>query len=241
MIAFTPIVAEASRAPLVALPELAGDGDILVLAPHPDDESLASGGAIAAAVAANRRVHVAVVTDGARSHPNSATHPPAKLSDLRRSEVQAAVDILTDGSSTVIWLGYPDMAAPDDAGAFADVAVQLRPVLENVSAIWTTWNGDPHPDHQRVWRLARWLVARHPGIRMFACPVWGRVQGPMQDAKCLGMRRFHTGPYRALKARAVAAHVSQMTGLIGDDPQGFRMPAELAAHFVDTDEIYIPS
>ena len=76
---------------------------------------------------------------------------------------------------------------------------------------------------------------------MFACPVWGRVQTPVAGASSIGLRCFQTAAFRDLKARAVAAHVSQMTGLIDDDPSGFRMPQNLAAHFVVADEIFIPA
>ncbi|MFC4671663.1 PIG-L deacetylase family protein [Seohaeicola nanhaiensis] len=241
MIQFTPVVMETREAPLAGIDELAGGGDILVLAPHPDDESLAMGGAIAAAAATGRRVHIAVVTDGARSHPNSASHPPEALRALRRTEVGRAVDILTEGRGFLHWLGFPDMAAPADEATFAEVEARLMPVLGDVTAIWTTWNGDPHPDHQRVWRLAHWLSGRWPGVRMFACPVWGRVQTPVAGGDWQAARRFASGPHRAAKARAVAAHVSQMTDLIRDDPDGFRMPDDLARHFIDSDEIFIPS
>ncbi|MBN8189761.1 MAG: PIG-L family deacetylase [Rhodobacteraceae bacterium] len=238
---FTHIMTEAARAPAIALDELAGPGDILVLAPHPDDESLAMGGAIVAASQTGRRVQVAVLTDGGRSHPNSATHPPRVLSALRRREVETAVRILTGGRASPIWLGYPDMAAPDDDEAFAHAAHCLEPALEKATALWTTWHGDPHPDHQRAWRLARWIATRRPALRLFACPVWGRVQTPVEGAASDGLRRFATDGYKRTKAKAVAAHVSQMTRLIADDPEGFLMPPELAAHFVETDEIFIPS
>ncbi|MEQ8291240.1 MAG: PIG-L deacetylase family protein [Roseovarius sp.] len=238
---FTPIVASARVAPYAELAELTGPGDVLVLAPHPDDESLGMGGAIAAAVEAGHAVHVAVVTDGSRSHPGSHSHPPKVLSALRKAEVTAAVTILTGGRTTPIWLGYPDLWAPETNEAFAEVAERLAPVLPGVTAIWTTWPGDPHPDHQRVWRLALWCAAGAARPRVFGCPVWGRVQNPVIGAGCEGMLQFRTGPYRALKARAIAAHASQMTGLISDTPDAFRMPRELAEHFVSTDEIFIPA
>lgn len=240
MIAFTPVMAAAAAAPAATLRELAGRGDILVLVPHPDDESLAMGGAIAAAADSGRRVTVAIVTDGARSHPNSTSHPGPALAALRRQEVERAVAILTCGRAQPIWLGYPDLAAPDDATAFALIEDRLEMALHRATAIWTTWDGDPHPDHQRVFRLGRHLASRWPALKFYSCPVWGRVQTPVAGAGIDGLRRFDTADFRDLKRRAVAAHVSQMTDLIDDDPAGFRMPAELAAHFVTADEIFIP-
>ncbi|QHQ35389.1 PIG-L deacetylase family protein [Algicella marina] len=240
MMAFTEIIAQAECAPSAQLAELTGPGAVLVLAPHPDDESLAMGGAIAAASAAGHRVHVAIVTDGAKSHPKSKAYPAAALSALRKSEVEKAVGLLTAGRETPIWLGYPDQGAPDDPETFVEVEARLADLLLHVTAIWTTWNGDPHVDHQRVWRLAR-RIANGLGCGMFGCPVWGRVQPPLAGVSSAGLRRFQTTSYRALKACAVAAHASQMTGLIDDDPEGFRMPLDLAAHFVAADEIFIPA
>ena len=239
MIDFTPLMAEAQAAPVARLADLTGRGAVLVLAPHPDDESLAMGGAIAAASDAGHRVHIVIVTDGALSHPNSRAYPAAALAALRRSEVEAAVAILTAGRETPIWLGYPDQGAPDDPDSFAAAETRLA-ALDDVTAVWTTWNGDPHSDHQRVWRLARW-IAGGLDCPMFGCPVWGRVQSPVAGASHADMKRFPTADFQDRKARAVAAHVSQMTGIIDDDPDGFRMPEDLAAHFVATDEIFIPS
>jgi len=245
MIRFTEVVARAAAAPEARLEELTGPGHVLVLAPHPDDESLAIGGAIAAAVEAGTRVDVAVVTDGSRSHPHSVSHPPKALAALRRREAEAAVRQLSRGRSPLIWLGYPDQAAPEDEAAYAQAAALLAPALEKATAIWTCWNGDPHGDHQKVWQLARWLAARRAeeghALRVFGCPVWGRVDGPAEGGETEGLLRFHTARWRARKARAVAAHASQMTALISDDPHGFRMAPDLAEHFIRSDEIFIPA
>lgn len=241
MIALTAFAQKAANAPEAALSDLAGPGDVLVIAPHPDDESLAMGGAIMAAVEAGRRVHVAILTDGSRSHPNSASHPADVLAAVRRAEVEAAVTILTGGRTSALWLGYTDMAAPDSESAFDEVARRLEPVLEGVSAIWTTWDGDPHPDHQRAFRLARHLRQTRADVIVAAFALWARVQEPMAGACDGTLRRFATGRHRERKRSAVAAHVSQMTDLIKDDPDGFTMPPDLADHFVSSDELVILS
>ena len=79
---------------LVALDDIIGGGTCLILAPHPDDESLGCGGLIAACVAAGRPPLVAVLTDGAGSHPNSRTYPPDRLRAVRAQEVRTAVGML---------------------------------------------------------------------------------------------------------------------------------------------------
>jgi hypothetical protein len=44
---------------------------------------------------------------------------------------------------------------------------------------------------------------------------------------------------RARKRRALACHRTQMSSLIGDDPEGFVMPEWMQEHFVEHPEIYL--
>lgn len=236
---FRPIVSRAELSPAVGIDVLAGDGDVLVLAPHPDDETLGCGAAIAAAVEAGRRVHVVVVTDGAASHPDSRSHPPARLAALRAGEVATAVRRLTGGASEPILLGYPDQGAPDRPEAHAEIADRLAPQMRGLGAIWSAWEGDPHPDHQRTWTLARFLSALSPSARLLAYPVWGRVQGEAEAPLDRPLLRFAAAPWRAIKANALDAHRSQTTRMISDDPAGFMLEPCLARHFVEHDEIFI--
>ena len=73
---------------------LAPAGAVLVIAPHPDDETLGCGLAIRAALAAGRDVAVLLLTGGGASHPASRACPPNAMKSLRRSEFAAALDAL---------------------------------------------------------------------------------------------------------------------------------------------------
>lgn len=67
---------------------------VLVLAPHPDDESLGCEALLAHAFArptANFRAHVVCLTDGAASHPGSEAVSPSRLAAIRRLELRAAI------------------------------------------------------------------------------------------------------------------------------------------------------
>ncbi len=50
----------------------------LILAPHADDESLGCGGLIAACCERGQQPVVAILTDGAASHPGSKRYPPER-------------------------------------------------------------------------------------------------------------------------------------------------------------------
>src|ERR1700710_724852 len=84
-----------------------GAGRLTVVAAHPDDESLGAGGLIASAARAGWSVDVIVATDGDASHPNSPTHDPAVLAQIRRREVVAAVAVLAP-EATLTFLALPD-------------------------------------------------------------------------------------------------------------------------------------
>ena len=73
------------------LDDIIGTGTCLILAPHPDDESLGCGGLIAACAAAGRPPLVVILTDGAGSHPNSREFPPNRLRAVRAQEARDAV------------------------------------------------------------------------------------------------------------------------------------------------------
>ena len=67
-------LAAADALPLASLDALLGSRGLVVVAPHPDDESLGCGGLIAAARASGRPVHLVVVSDRCGSHTQSRLH-----------------------------------------------------------------------------------------------------------------------------------------------------------------------
>lgn len=234
------IMRAAHGAPWVGIEELAGAGAIMVLAPHPDDESLGCGAAIAAASRKGRRIIITVLTDGAGSHPNSRTHPPARLAALRERELRRAVYRLTCGKGRVIMLRYPDGNIPNSPREQVRIIARLLAIVdeENVSAIWTTWEEDPHCDHQIAASLSKQVVEFHPEITLWRFPIWGRFTQATLAAMDR-LVRFETAAYWRIKAAAIAAHRSQMTRLIADDPQGFILAREKRRHFQISPEYFI--
>jgi LmbE family N-acetylglucosaminyl deacetylase len=77
--------------PFRPLRQMLEDRPFIVIAPHPDDESLECGGLIADACEQGLRAKVVIVSDGAGSHPNSKAYPPDRLihSVRRRQDKRA--------------------------------------------------------------------------------------------------------------------------------------------------------
>jgi len=98
-------------------PDVKSSDRILIFAPHPDDESLGTGGLIARAVEKNATVKVVMVTDGSRSHTHTIFNQfrastnlteNVSLPELRHNETLKALKNLGLNESDVIFLGYPD-------------------------------------------------------------------------------------------------------------------------------------
>ncbi|MBU8537832.1 PIG-L deacetylase family protein [Falsiroseomonas tokyonensis] len=218
---------------------LGPDGAALVLAPHPDDESLGCGGLIAACAAAGRRVTVVVVSDGAGSHPGSEAWPPPRLAALRQAETRAAVTELgLDAGRDLHFLGLPDRAVPWQGPAFDAALARLAQLAPARCTILAAWQHDPHADHATSFVLAQALQRRlAPGARLLAYPVWGLAHAhpvpgfplpppPGMPAPPRGYR-LDVRPWLPAKRRAIAAHRSQLGQVVRDDPVGFVLPQAL--------------
>lgn len=239
MFRLSEVMIRAATAPFAKLDEMIGSGGVVVLAPHPDDESLGCGGLLSAAAAAGRRTAVIAITDGRKSHPSSPSVDAEALAKLRAKEMHAAVATLHP-SIALHALGFHDCDAPEAPPA-SDAAVDtILSVVDRVraTALLTTWRGDPHKDHVATDALARQVAKMRPGLRLWSYPVWGRFSeagAPMPEM----ILRFDTETIRATKAAAIACHRSQMTRLIADDPEGFMMSSAMQQHFIEHPEVYL--
>ena len=229
------LLRRAAGAPMVDIAAIA-PGTVLVLAPHADDETLGCGEAIVAARRLGRKVAIALVTDGAASHPNSRTHPPHVMRDLRRQEFAAAVAVLCPTIRTVAF-DFPDAASTGDEAERERLLAALEPFAREVepAVIWTAWEYDPHCDHCATARAAR-VLGERLGVPVLSYVVWGRFGERLPEGS---MARFASAPANGRKRAAASHYRSQLTHLVTDDPDGFVMPAALTEHFLSTPEIFV--
>ena len=210
--------------PFGTVGDLVGRDPFLVLAPHPDDETLGCGGLLIAAERDGVPGHVLILTDGAASHPNSRRYPPPALAALRRGEAARALAALGLPAGRLDHLGLRDAATPSDGPEFdaAVDAIAARAGAIGARTLFVTWGHDPHCDHETAFAMAR-ATARRERLRLWAYPVWGLHLPPdddLDEAPPRGLR-LDVAADRAAKRRALDCHASQVTRLIDDDPGGF--------------------
>lgn len=221
-------------------------GKTVVFAPHPDDESLGCGGAIALLRTHDLPVSVVTVSDGTLSHPNSIKFPPGKLRDLREREMIDALEILGVGADKNSFLRYRDRSVPNENSTdFPSAVEKIKNILaaENAQTILAPWRFDPHPDHRATWQIvSRALKLLNLKIRLIEYPIWLWELAEEKDLPPeneFAMWRLNITEVVETKHRAIHAHRSQTTDLIDDDPHGFRLSPEVLAHFAVDFEVYL--
>lgn len=219
-------LAALDAAPIVDLDALTGSRGLVVLAPHPDDESLGCGGLIAQAVARGRDVRLIILTDGSGSHPLTETFTSQMLCALREEETLNAVAELGLPADKVTFLRLQDSWVPQK-GPMAEQAAKI--VVEaarasSASAVLTTWRHDPHCDHKAAAAIVDLATPSLGNARILGFTVWGGALPPELEVGPAPIAyRLDVGDGRDAKRRAIAAHVSQTIGLPGDHPGAFRL------------------
>jgi LmbE family N-acetylglucosaminyl deacetylase len=232
--------------PLASVASIAA-ASALVVAPHPDDETLGCAGAIALLCARGCRVRILVVSDGAQSHPNSRKYPAPALRALRKTETLIAMKLLGVERSDITFLQIPDGAIPaPESPQFNTAAALCHAYLAATSPqlLFLPWRDDPHPDHRATWQLFAAAVARCTfAPKTLEYPIWDWDEHQRRSL-CPGLVtpwRLDISSVVDLKQQAIAAYRSQTTDFIDDDPTGFRLSPTMLANFAHPWEIYLSS
>lgn len=123
--------------------------NVLVIAPHPDDEAIGCGGMLGLHTVRGDRIAVVFLTSGELG----LEHLPREQAwQVREDEAAAAAEIL--GIASLTFMRRPDWFVGEDVSATADA---LRPVLEREAPqrIYLPHTGEWHPDHQAALPVVR--------------------------------------------------------------------------------------
>jgi LmbE family N-acetylglucosaminyl deacetylase len=178
---------------------------ILIVAPHPDDETLGAGGLIAAQCALGADVSVVAVTDGEHAYPDVSDS--AELGILRCAEQTAALQRLGVPAAKIVRLGLPDS---DVTGHLPELIAQLTPLVSERTHIIAPWRGDFHPDHEAC-GVAAEEVAQKTGATLISYFFWSWHRGTPEIFDGLSLRSFPLNDgWLQAKAEALLCHRSQL-------------------------------
>lgn len=203
---------------------------LLVVAPHPDDETIAAHTLMSRFRRHGITVQVVVVSDGAASHPNSRTWPRDRLVRERRRETRYAMRRIGVDAASVTFLDLPDGRLSAHGEIIRRRIARTAHALQKPVVALVPSPGDAHPDHRIVATAAR----RQAGISWWAYPVWPAGQH-LRGARSISL----TAQERLAKRHALRRYRTQC-GRIVDDPAGFAMSARQIAAFTRPREWLAP-
>ncbi|HEV7570919.1 MAG TPA: PIG-L family deacetylase [Thermoanaerobaculia bacterium] len=186
----------------------------LVIAPHPDDESIAAGGLLQRAIAAGGEVRVIVVTDGENNPwPIRYLKKKVRVNDgdraewgaLRREESRRALGALGVTATASTFLGYPDrllttMARRGDLRVRDAIATVIEAFAPSLLVIPSAF--DLHPDHRAIGWFAH-DVAK--GVNIVTYVIHGH-----RPHELLAFRIELSAEEAARKRMAIECHQSQL-------------------------------
>lgn len=173
----------------------------LVVAPHPDDETLLAGGLIATQRSRGVDVQILTVTDGERAY--GAADPA--LAARRRAEQLEALAELGVGEASVSRLGVADGAAAQHIDPITDAIA----AFEDVGLVVAPWTGDHHSDHEAVGAAARDAVGRTGSALVFGLFWTWHRRTPSDVANERMLRLRLDDDSRRRRRRAIERHRSQ--------------------------------
>jgi LmbE family N-acetylglucosaminyl deacetylase len=232
----------------------------LVLAPHPDDETLGCGAVILRKVAAGTPVTVVVVADGRHSH-RSEYLTPEGVGALRHAEMVEVARRLGLASHSLRQLGFEDRTLTGLEDELVETVADLIAEL-NPEEVYVTGAFEPHPDHSALGRATRRALERLPDPPLLMeYPIWmwsqvydGGLAAPLRTrfatAKAaldlLLLRRkpakVCADEFVAGKLHALDAHASQLGRPAGvpADEHWWALPRPLLDAASDSVELFVP-
>ena len=140
---------------------------IVVVAPHPDDETLGAGGLLYTCAQNGLDITVVLVTNGEAAN----TDEPG-LAARRLGELQAALRHLTPGGCRVMKAGLPDGKV---AGHLEALTQLLETVVGRDSTLVGPFEADGHTDHDAAGRACM-RAATKLGVPLVRYPIWAWQQ-----------------------------------------------------------------
>ena len=198
----------------------------LIVAAHPDDETLGASGLLQHLHAAGTTVSLVVATDGEAAFPDSSASERRELGRARREELArslAAQGLPVDP----VWLGLPDS---DLTAHSHELVAALRAHAAGADLCLMPWPEDPHPDHQAAGRAA--LAVAPDSAHCWSYPIW-MWHWREPDAAGIPWHRGHSYRLTTGERSAKAAAIREFTSQLRPGPRGEApiLPAEALAHF----------
>lgn len=203
-------------------------GPLVVIAPHPDDETLGAGGLIHTWAARHGLPVVIVsVTDGEAACPEIPN-----LAAMRRGELEAARRDLATQNIDLVHLRLPDGHVNQHQ---KELTAALGDITPDRATIVAPFEQDGHPDHDAAGRIAREVAHRRDAmLAQYPIWAWHRATPAIFASRALG--RFILSP---AAQRAKQSAIRRYRSQLNDRPGGAIVPAHVLEYFARPYEVFV--
>jgi LmbE family N-acetylglucosaminyl deacetylase len=202
-------------------------GPLIVVAPHPDDETLGAGGLIYACARRNCPVLIMSLTDGERSRDDTP-----ELGRVRIHELYRAKRFLAGDRVRILRLGLPDgaLSAHED-----EIVCALDDLVGRHTTLIVPFSADGHPDHEAAARAAQRVADKH-SIPVLQYPIWAWHHSQPDELDLSRACRFDLSA-RAQRAKSLA--VACFKSQTEDKIVGPTVPKHVLKYFVRPFEVFV--
>ncbi len=138
-----PVLAQSAVDSLTEIPVATTGQRIMVISPHPDDETIGAGGYIAAATGAGAEVEIVLVTDGNKHG----------LKSVRHVEFENATRMLGVPAGDLVFLDFPDGTLAREGNSTLQSALHAQVELFHPDVVVYPDQRDANPDHYTIGRV----------------------------------------------------------------------------------------
>ncbi|MEM0174420.1 MAG: PIG-L family deacetylase [Sulfolobaceae archaeon] len=180
---------------------------VLIIAPHPDDETLCCGGSIVKFLEEGNEVRVIIVTDGRYGSPNDELRGSKELIEIRKKEALNATRILGLSKDNVEFLDFEDGKIKEKRN---EVKAIMMDILENYGPdfIFAPIPLDKHSDHSELGKI---LLSLFPSAYFYI--IWTREDLDLSEWNEI---RTDIRRYKEKKIMALNEYKSQIGGFPDD-------------------------
>ena len=218
---------------------------IVVLAPHPDDETLGCGGTIAKKISEGFEVFIILVTDGRHAYSKALgielNPTPEELSQIRRQEFINATSTLGVPETNLRFLDFEDGTVQKNE---KEVETRIAGIMKELqpAEMYFPFKQDSHPDHQALNRIAlhglRELGLDCGAYEYSIMHKYARV-GPVAERMASlwkrNMIKVNISGFLDIKKKAISQYKSEIPVVCGKKNSALRREIE---YFIRKDEVF---
>ncbi|MEM0280045.1 PIG-L family deacetylase [Metallosphaera sp.] len=187
---------------------------VLVISPHPDDETLCCGGSILNHVRRGDKVTVVIVTDGRYGSPSPELRGTDELVELRKKEALMATSKL--GVEDVRFLNFEDSKVMINQDKIIKKIASV--IGEGQDLIYSPLPMDGHQDHASLGRIMTKLA---PTSLFYLIWIPSGLKAHSRRVGLIKLRNWERiekdiEKFREVKLRALEEYKSQLGGFSGD-------------------------